>query len=108
MTTEVLDRRLPSLEAISDTLPENSQFFESGVWELLNSRSCLCGSYAYGEDITELPSLSLTSGLDKLECLYLTITFESSLTFAGNLSLPKKETSERCSNWVGSGLALRF
>jgi hypothetical protein len=37
------------------------------------------------------------------------ITFQSSLTFAGNTrSLPKKEASERCSNWVGSVLALRF
>ena len=53
MTTEVLDRRLPSLESISDTLPENTQFFESGVWELLNARSCLCGSYAYGFYLSE-------------------------------------------------------
>jgi hypothetical protein len=46
---------------------------------------------------------------NKLECLYLAITFQSSLTFAGNTrSLPKKEASERCSNWVGSGLALKF
>ncbi len=43
---------------------------------------------------------------NKLECLYLEVT---SLTFAGNTrSLPKKEASERCSNWVGSGLALKF
>ncbi len=72
---------------------------------------------------------------NKLECLYLAITFQSSLTFAGNTrrlpkkeaserhsngvqssltfagntrSLPKKEASERPSNWVGSGLALKF
>ncbi len=46
---------------------------------------------------------------DKLECLYLAITFQSSLTFAGNTrSLPKKEPSERCSNWVGPGIALKF
>jgi hypothetical protein len=39
----------------------------------------------------------------------LAITFQSSLTFAGNTrSLPKKEASERYSDWVGSGLALRF
>ncbi len=45
--------------------------------------------------------------LNKLECLYLAITFQSSLTFAGNTrSLPKKEASESSSNWVGSGLAL--
>jgi hypothetical protein len=37
------------------------------------------------------------------------ITFQSSLTFTGNTrSLTKKEASERCSNWVGSGLALKF
>ncbi len=46
---------------------------------------------------------------NKLERLYLSITFQSSLTFAGNTSsLPKKEASERHSNWVGSGLALKF
>ena len=46
---------------------------------------------------------------NKLECLYLAITFQSSLTFASNTrSLPKKEASERCSDWVGSGLALKF
>jgi hypothetical protein len=47
---------------------------------------------------------------NKLECLYLAITFFlSSLTFAGNTrSLPKTEASERCSNWVGSGLDLKF
>jgi hypothetical protein len=54
------------------------------------------------------PSL-LTMRPNKLECLYLAITFQSSLTFAGNTrSVPKKEVSERCSNWVGSGLALKF
>jgi hypothetical protein len=46
---------------------------------------------------------------NKLECLYLAITFQSSLTFAGNnRSYPKKEASERYSNLVGSGLALKF
>jgi hypothetical protein len=46
---------------------------------------------------------------NKLECLYLAITFQSSLTFAVNTrSLPKKEASERRSNLVGSGLALKF
>ncbi len=39
----------------------------------------------------------------------LAITFQSSLAIAGNTrSLPKKEASERCSNWVGSGLALKL
>jgi hypothetical protein len=46
---------------------------------------------------------------NKIECLYLAITFQSSLTFAGNTrSLFKKEPSERSSNWVCSGLALNF
>ena len=46
---------------------------------------------------------------NKLECLHLAKTFQSSLTFAGNtISLPKKEASERHSNWVGSGLALKL
>ncbi len=46
---------------------------------------------------------------NKLECLYLAITFQSILTFVGNTrSLPKKEASERPSNWVGSSLALKF
>jgi hypothetical protein len=36
------------------------------------------------------------------------VPFQSSLTFAGNTrSIPKKEASERCSIWVGSGLALK-
>ncbi len=89
---------------------------------------------------------------NKLECLCLAITFQSSLTFAGNTrgmyykrmmivnddsrvvnkleasltddvrviiydhhmfivqatGASKKEASERSSNWVGSGLALKF
>jgi len=45
----------------------------------------------------------------KLQCLYLAITFQSSLTFDGRTrSLPKKEVYERFSDWVGSGLALKF
>jgi len=45
---------------------------------------------------------------NKLKCLYLAITFQYSITFAGNTrSLAKKEASERCSNWVGSGLTLK-
>jgi hypothetical protein len=53
--------------------------------------------------------LSLTMRPLKLVCLYLAITFQSSLTFAGNTrSLPKKEASVRHYNWVGSGLALKF
>jgi hypothetical protein len=51
----------------------------------------------------------LTTRPSTLECLYLAITFQSSLTFAGNTrSLPKKEASESSSNWVCSGLALKF
>ena len=54
------------------------------------------------------PSLLMTRP-SKLECLYLAITFQSFLTFVGNTrSLPKKDASERRSNWVGSGLALKF
>jgi hypothetical protein len=46
---------------------------------------------------------------DKLECLYLAITFQANLIFAGSTrSLPKKEASERSSDWVLSGLALKF
>ncbi len=46
---------------------------------------------------------------NKLKCLYLAITFQFSLTFAGNTRrLPKKDTSERSTNWVCSGLALKF
>ncbi len=46
---------------------------------------------------------------NKLECLYLAIPFQSSLTFAGSTrSLPKNEGSERSSNWVDSGLAVKF
>ncbi len=41
----------------------------------------------------------LTARPNKLECLYLAMTFWSSLTFVGNTwSLPKKEVSERRSN----------
>jgi len=43
---------------------------------------------------------------NKLECLYVAITSQSNLTFAGNTrSLPMKEASERRYNWVDSGLA---
>ncbi len=53
--------------------------------------------------------LLLMTRPNKLECLYLVITYQSSLTFAGNTrSLPKKEAFERCSDLVGSGLALKF
>jgi hypothetical protein len=41
--------------------------------------------------------------------LYLVISFQSSLTFAGNTrSSLKKDASKRHSNWFGSGLALKF
>ncbi len=43
----------------------------------------------------------LTMRPNKLEYLYLAITFQSSLTFAGSTrSLPKKDASERPSNWL--------
>ena len=36
---------------------------------------------------------------NKLQCLYMAITFQSSVTFAGNTkSLPKKEAFERSYN----------
>ncbi len=58
--------------------------------------------------INFFPSLLMTRP-NKLECLYLAITYQSNLTFAGNTkSLPKKEASERCSNWAGSGFALKY
>jgi hypothetical protein len=51
----------------------------------------------------------LMTRLNKLECLCLATTFQSSLTFAGSTrSLPMKEASERSTNWVWSGLALNF
>jgi len=54
-------------------------------------------------------SLLLMIRLNKLECLYMAITFQFSLTFDGNTrSLPKKEASERSSNWVCSGLARKI
>ncbi len=54
------------------------------------------------------PSL-LTTRPNNLECLYLAIIVQSSLTFAGNTrSLSKKEASERFSDWVCTGLALKF
>ncbi len=53
--------------------------------------------------------LSLMSRASKLEHFHLVITFQSSLTFAGNTrGLQKKEASERCFNWVGSSLGLKF
>ena len=62
-----------------------------------------------GVNVIKLFSLLLTKRPNKLGCLYLANTFQSSLTFAGNVrSLTKKEASERRSNWVGSGLALKF
>jgi hypothetical protein len=54
-------------------------------------------------------SLSLLIRPNKLECVELAKNFQSSLTFAGSTrSLLEKETSERSSNWVFSGLALKF
>ena len=62
-----------------------------------------------GGNVIKLFSSLLMMRTNKLECLYLAITFQSCLTFSGNTrTLPKKEVSERCSNWLGSGLALKF
>ncbi len=55
-----------------------------------------------GVNVIKLFSSSQKKGTNKLQGLYLA-------TFAGNTrSLPKKEASERSSNWVGFGLALKF
>ncbi len=62
-----------------------------------------------GAYVIKLFSSLLMTRPNKLEYWYLAITFQSSLTFAGNSrSLPKREASERHSNWVGYGLALKF
>ncbi len=62
-----------------------------------------------GVNFIKLFSSLLMMRSNKLECLYLAITFQSILTFAGNArSLPKMEAPERSSNWVCSGLALKF
>ncbi len=45
----------------------------------------------------------------KLEGLHLAKTLQPSLTIAGSTgSFPKKGASERSTNWVGSGVALKF
>jgi hypothetical protein len=62
-----------------------------------------------GVNVKNIFSLLQTMRPNKLECLYLANTFQCSQAFAGNTrSLPKKEASERSSNWVFSGLALKF
>jgi hypothetical protein len=56
--------------------------------------------------VIKLFSMYLTLRQNKLEHLYLAIPFQPSITFGGNTrSLPNKEASERCSTWVGPGLA---
>ncbi len=62
-----------------------------------------------GVNVIKLFSSLLMKRPNKLECLYLVITFQSSLTFAGSSrSLPKKEASERSFDWVCSGLVLQI
>jgi len=62
-----------------------------------------------GVIVIKLFSFVADNNPTKLKCSGLAITFQSSLTFAGNTrSLPKKEAFERCSDWVGYGLALKF
>ncbi len=62
-----------------------------------------------GVNVITLFSSLLMKRPNKLEYLYLEITFQSSLTFAvAPRAYPRKEASERYSNWVGSGLALKF
>jgi hypothetical protein len=83
--------------------------FHEGDEDMLNSDS----DCDYDESYTRSPCyenfFSFVSDGDTNKCLYLAITFQSSLTFAGNTrSLPKKEGSERSSNSVCSGLTLKF
>jgi hypothetical protein len=53
-----------------------------------------------GVNVMNFFSLLIMTRPDKLECLYLAITFQSNLTFAGSTkSLSKKEASERSSDW---------
>ncbi len=60
-----------------------------------------------GVNVVKLFSSLLTMRPNKLECLCMANTFQSSLTIAGSTrSLLKKEASERSSNWVCSGLVL--
>ncbi len=62
-----------------------------------------------GGSVVECLSSLLMLRANKLVRLYLAITCQSSLTFAGNTrSLPKKEASKMGSYWVGSGLALKL
>jgi hypothetical protein len=62
-----------------------------------------------GVNVIKLFSSLLMMRPNKLECLHLAKTFQSSLTFAGNTrSLPEKEASERHSNWVSSVFALKL
>jgi hypothetical protein len=62
-----------------------------------------------GVNFIKLFSSLLMMRPNKLECLYLAISYQSILTFVGNTrSSPKKEASERSSNWVCSCLALKF
>jgi hypothetical protein len=81
-------------------------FFENGIKNVFVEKTI--SRQSGGNLINFLPS-SLLMRPNKLECLYMAITFQSNLTFGGNtMSLPKKEASGRCSNWAGSGLALKF
>ncbi len=69
----------------------------------------MLGLLSPGVKVLKLFSSLLMMRPNKLDCLYLAITLQSSLTFAGNASsLPKKEASGRCSNGVGSGLEIKF
>ena len=67
LTTEI-DRRWSTLDhqglVLADT--GTDQFFESGVWELLHSRTSLCGSYAYGFYLLEESSSGKTGGSDRM------------------------------------------
>ncbi len=74
-----------------------------------NDAPALLTNIKPGVKVLKLVSFIADDGPNKLGCLYLAITFQSSLTFAINTrSLSKKEASKRRSNWVGSGLTLKF
>ncbi len=80
----------------------NSQLEDKGWWEEQTNGILV-------SMLENFLSSSLTTRPNKRECLHPAKTFHSGLTFAGSTrSLPMKEAYERTSNWVGSGLALKF
>jgi hypothetical protein len=101
------------------TEPIRSSLNSDLMPRLLNSK--IMSLFSSGNFLIKTPALTwsqcyktcfsslLPTRPNKLECLHLAKIFQSSLTFAGSTrSLPKKATSERSTNWVYSGLALKF